>query len=233
MSSNLPNHIAIIMDGNGRWAKLRNKSRSFGHLEGLKTAKRIISKLSEFGISYVTLYVFSTENWKRPPKEVSYLMSLITSYIKKEYSFYDEYDLKVTFTGDISGLPPEVSDAMRETEEYTSHKKGTTVNLAVNYGGRDELLRAFNRYIETQPDKVIPIDHESLSSYLDHPEIPDPDLVIRSAGEQRLSNFLIWEAAYSELYFSDKLWPDWTGDDVELAIAAYQDRTRKFGGIVS
>lgn len=225
--SYLPGHIAIIMDGNGRWARKQGKPRSFGHLEGLKTAKRIISLISELQIPYVTLYVFSTENWKRPPKEVSYLMGLITSYIKKEYPFYEEHDLRVTFTGSLDELPEEVRKALKETQKDTSGHGGTTVNLAVNYGGRDELVRAFARMQEAQ----IPVSAEAISAHLDHPEIPDPDLVVRSAGEMRISNFLLWEAAYAELHFSDTLWPDWDAKDLHEALDAFANRTRKFGGV--
>ncbi len=229
MDGRLPNHIAIIMDGNGRWAKQRNRPRSFGHLEGLKTAKRIISHVSGLGIPFVTLYVFSTENWKRPLQEVSYLMGLITSYLKKEYQFYDEHDIRVTFSGDTTELPEEVAAALKETEDYTSGHGGTTVNLAINYGGRDELVRAVN----SLPLKDGRITADDIASALDHPEIPDPDLVIRTAGERRLSNFLIWEAAYAELYFSPVLWPDWTAAELDTALGDYAERTRRFGGIVS
>ncbi len=233
MDQHLPKHIAIIMDGNGRWAKKRNKPRSFGHLEGLKTAKRIIAYLSQLQVPFVTLYVFSTENWRRPLQEVNYLMGLVLTYIKNEFSFYDTHNLKVTFTGDIHQLPVNVQQALKETAEYTKTNSGTTVNLAINYGGRDEIIRAVNALIADNGSLERPLTIEDISQHLDHPDFPDPDLIVRSAGEKRLSNFLLWQSAYSEFYFNDTLWPDWTKKDVDAALDAYQQRTRKFGGITT
>ncbi len=232
MNQQRPGHIAIIMDGNGRWARQRNRPRSFGHLEGLKTAKRTIAYLSELHIPYVTLYVFSTENWKRPKQEINYLMGLVTSYIHKEFPFYDAHDLRITFSGNMDELSEEVRTALQEAEAYTRDHDGTTVNLAINYGGRDELVRAVNRYLGSAGYRsTVPVTADDISSCLDHPEIPDPDLVIRSAGDSRLSNFLIWESAYAELYFSDTLWPDWDRSHIDEALAAFERRTRKFGGV--
>ncbi len=231
MEHALPKHIAIIMDGNGRWAKERNRPRSFGHSEGLKAAKRVIAYIAELHIPYVTLYVFSTENWKRPLKEINFLMSLISAHLKKEYTFYDRHNIQVIFSGDITKLPQEVQKSLIETAEHTREHSGTTVNLAINYGGRDELVRAVNSMIESRKSICTPVNADDIASYLDQPDIPDPDLVIRSAGEKRLSNFLVWESAYAELFFSDTLWPDWKDEQIDAALEAFDKRTRKYGGV--
>ncbi len=224
----IPTHIGIIMDGNGRWAKRRGKSRTEGHLEGVKTAKKIVKKAVEIGIKYLSLYTFSTENWKRAEEEVSFLMSLIKRYLKREYDFYRENKIRVVHSGNLRDLPDDIADEIRRVVEDTASFDGLTVNLAINYGGRDEIVRAVRRLMrESSPE----VTEETIKNCLDHPEIPDPDLIIRTGGELRLSNFLLWESAYSELYFSNKLWPDWCGDDLEEAIIDYQGRERRFGGV--
>lgn len=234
MDRTLPTHIAIIMDGNGRWATAKGRPRSFGHLEGLKAAKRVIKALSDRSIPYVTLFAFSTENWKRPPEEVSYLMDLVSSYLVKELPFYKAHDIRVSFTGELHQLPQKVQDSLNKSVELTREHKGTMVTLAINYGGRDEIVRAVNSILsDSQRDQGQLITTEEISAALDHPEIPDPDLVIRTAGEMRLSNFLIWQAAYAEYHFSQTLWPDFDEQDIDCALNEYARRVRKFGGLAT
>lgn len=227
----MPKHIAFIMDGNGRWATAKNKPRSFGHNEGLNAAKRIVKAASDLKISYVTLYVFSTENWKRTQDEVSFLMNLIGRHLKKEMDFYKKNYIRVVHSGDLSALPPSVQQEIIDVKDATKEFKNTTVNLSINYGGRDEIVRSVNKVITNKLCKEQEITINDISSNLDNPDIPDPDLIIRSAGEKRLSNFLLWQSAYSEFFFSNKLWPDWDKIDLEEAILDYQKRKRKFGGI--
>ncbi len=224
----LPCHIAIIMDGNGRWAQQRGKHRHQGHLEGLKAAKRVVGAASEVGIKYLTLYTFSTENWKRAESEISYLMFLVKSHLKKEYNFYRKNKIRVVHSGDLRRLPEDVIKEIRKVADDTSGFDGLTLNLAINYGGRDEIIRALNKLL-SEKTASLSISEEDVRKHLDHPELPDPDLIIRTGGEYRLSNFLLWELAYSELYFSSKLWPDWAGDDLIEAIKEFQRRERRFG----
>ncbi len=225
----LPRHVGIIMDGNGRWATARGKPRSEGHLEGVKAAKRIVAAASEAGLSFLSLYTFSTENWTRAEEEVSYLMFLVRSYLRKEYDFYRSNRIRIVHSGDLERLPrdiaQEISDVTRDTAGFT----GLTVNLSINYGGRDEILRAFRRHAEEGRGE--PLTEEVFRRYLDRPELPDPDLIIRTANERRLSNFLLWESAYAELYFSPKPWPDWDRADLLEALVDYAGRSRKFGGV--
>ena len=228
----IPAHVGIIMDGNGRWATQRNLQRTSGHREGLKTAKRIVKAASEIGIKYITLYVFSTENWQRAAGEVSFLMRLIRTHLKKEYEFYRKNFIRVVHSGNIIGLPLDVQREIRTVTEATSHFTGLTVNLAINYGGRDEIVRAFNRLLEGRLNAGGGLDSVTsadVAANLDCPELPETDLIIRTGGEKRTSNFLIWESAYAELYFSGKLWPDWDRDDLIEAIRDYAARDRRFG----
>ena len=229
----IPVHVGIIMDGNGRWAQERKSIRSSGHREGLKAAKRIVRAASELGLKYITLYTFSTENWKRTEDEVGFLMRLIGQNLKKEYDFYRENRIRVVHSGDLEMLPPivkkEISDVMNDTAQFD----GLVMNLAINYGGRDEIVRSVNRWLAEADRRNLPdasFSENDIRNYLDRPEIPDPDLIIRTGGEKRLSNFLLWESAYSEYYFSNKLWPDWTRDDLSEAIHDFQSRNRKYGG---
>jgi undecaprenyl diphosphate synthase len=226
--TNLPRHVGIIMDGNGRWAKARGKPRTEGHLEGVKAAKRVVAAAAEEGLAFLSLYTFSTENWARAESEVSYLMFLVRSYLKKEYDFYRENGIRIVHSGDMARLPKDIAREIEEVTRDTAGYRGLTVNLSINYGGRDEIIRAFNKVISS--GAVGPLTEDSFRGYLDQPELPDPDLIIRSANERRLSNFLLWESAYAELYFSPKLWPDWTGDDLREAFAEYGRRSRTFGG---
>ncbi|HUW70757.1 MAG TPA: polyprenyl diphosphate synthase [bacterium] len=224
-SRSIPAHVAIFMDGNGRWAKARGMPRTEGHREGLKAAKRIVLAARNLGIGYLTLYTFSTENWKRAQEEVRFLMGLVSTYLCSEFDFYREQGVRVVHSGDIDGLPADVQDAIRQVMADTAGFSGITVNLAINYGGRDEIIRAIKR---------LPADHSGLTEaqfreHFDVPEMPDPDLIIRAGGELRLSNFLIWQAAYSELYFSDVLWPDWSAEHLDGAVNEYARRERRYG----
>jgi undecaprenyl diphosphate synthase len=216
------------MDGNGRWARRRNLPRTQGHLEGLKTAKRIVKAASDRGISYLTLYVFSTENWKRTAEEVAFIMGLVKTYLRGELDFFRENRIRIRHAGDPGGLPPEIAGEIRKVLEDTREFPGLSVILALNYGGRDEIVRAVRRLVRGGGEGIT---EEALGAYLDNPDVPDPDLIIRTAGEFRTSNFLLWESAYTEYHISDKLWPDWTEGDLERAIGDFQDRERKFGGI--
>ena len=230
----LPVHVGIIMDGNGRWARNRNKSRRYGHREGLKAAKRVVRAASDIGLKNLSLYVFSTENWRRAESEVSYLMLLIRTHLKKELAFYRENGIKVIHSGDAEGLPREISQEIQNAMRDTATYQGLTVNLAINYGGRDEIVRAIKRWLKEegkngQSVRNLRFEESNIGRFLDHPELPDPDLIIRTSGEMRTSNFLLWESTYSELYFSPKLWPDWTGEDLLEAISCYQKRERRFG----
>lgn len=224
--SNIPKHIGIIMDGNGRWATQRGLARTQGHLEGVKTTKNIVQSASDLGIKYLSLYVFSTENWRRTQEEVGFLMNLITKHLRDEYNFYKENKIRVVHSGDLTGLPDPVQKEIWGVEQDTScFKDGLTVNLLINYGGRNEIIRAASRLIE----KNEKISEEALSHALDQSEFPDLDLIIRTAGEQRLSNFMIWQASYAEYYFIDKLWPDFTREDLVQAMTNYAQRHRRFG----
>ncbi len=227
---NLPVHIGIIMDGNGRWATRRSQPRSQGHVAGLNAAKRIVKAAADRGIRYLTLYVFSTENWKRAAEEVGFLMGLINRYLLAEYAFYRENDVRLRHAGDVSGLPAEIASGLSKAIADTADNKGITVTLAINYGGRDEIVRAARKLIADGVDADA-LDEMSLSARMDNPDIPDPDLVIRTASEMRTSNFLLWEAAYAEYYFSDTLWPDWEASDLERALSDFSKRDRRYGGV--
>ncbi len=224
----LPCHVGIIMDGNGRWATERKRPRSEGHLEGLEAAKRVVKAAASLGLRYLSLYTFSTENWARAREEVSYLMFLIRSHLKKEYDFYRRNRIRIVHSGDLARLPPEVAAEVRSAVEDTARFGGLTVNLAINYGGRSEIMRAFHRALERGDDDGL--TEERFRAFLDRPEMPDPDLIIRTGNERRLSNFLLWESAYAELYFSPKLWPDWRAEDLVEALTDYARRSRRFGG---
>ena len=226
----IPSHIGIIMDGNGRWANARGLPRTSGHKEGLEVAKRIVAHASDSGVSSVSLFAFSTENWSRAEEEVSYLMGLIKTHLRKQYDFYRERGLKVTHSGDLDRLPAGVRKEILLVEEDTRDFKGMRVNLLINYGGRNEIIRAFKHYMQEggDPEKL---DESSFSRHLDHPGISNLDLLIRTGGELRISNFLIWQAAYAELFFSDVFWPDWTSAHLDDAFRQYSKRQRRFGGV--
>jgi undecaprenyl diphosphate synthase len=221
------------MDGNGRWAQSRGQSRPQGHLEGLKAAKRIVKAASDRGIPYLTLYTFSTENWKRDVEEVSFIMALVRRYLRAELDFYRENGIRIRHAGDPSRLPQDIAEELQRACEDTRDFKGTQVVLALNYGGRDEIVRAANRALAGAPfaDGGARFTEALIRSCLDNPDVPDPDLIIRTAGEFRISNFLLWEAAYAEYYISDKFWPDFSDGDLETALDRYAARDRRYGGL--
>ena len=229
-TSTLPIHIGIIMDGNGRWAKLRNLPRTKGHREGLNVAKQIVKAASDLGIKFVTLYTFSTENWKRTQEEVGYLMTLIKKHLSSEFNFYKENKIRIEHIGDITALPMDVQTEIKNAKNDTKDFTGTTVLLAINYGGKDEIIRGIKK-LAAQKKEFSSITEQDLSLALDTKNIPDVDLLIRTGGELRLSNFLLWQAAYAELIFTDTLWPDYTKEEFIKNIQTFQHRTRRFGGI--
>ena len=218
------------MDGNGRWAKNRKLPRTNGHTEGLKVAKKIARAAADLGLKYVTLYVFSTENWKRTQQEVGFLMNLIHTHLCQELQFYKEHQIRVRLLGDITGLGKEVQQDILQAQEDTKNFTGLTLSLAINYGGRDEIVRGIKKMCS---GGVLPQDitEETVSRHFDIPELPDADLLIRTGGEKRLSNFLLWHSAYAELVFSDTLWPDYTEEEFLGAIREFQKRTRRFGAV--
>lgn len=231
----LPKHIGIIMDGNGRWAKKRGLPRTFGHREGAKVFRKIVEYCGEIGLEYLTVYAFSTENWSRPKDEVDSIMKLLEQYIDDAFQHQDENQkFQTKFIGDISALSPVLQEKIRRIEEVVSNKNGLMVNIALNYGGRDEIVRAVKQVAYQVQTGALPLekmDQKTFSQYLYTAGQPDPDLIIRPSGEERLSNFLIWQAAYSEFVFMDILWPDFTPRDLERAIVEYQQRDRRFGGV--
>jgi len=233
----IPRHVGIIMDGNGRWANRRGMIRTQGHLEGLKAAKRIVKAASDMGIQYITLYAFSTENWKRAADEVGFIMGLVKQYLRNEIAFYRENHIRIRHAGDAAGLPADIAKELESAALDTGDFDGMQVILAINYGGRDELVRAVKRLAAKGQlaggQDMTAISEKDIAACLDNPDVPDPDLIIRSAGEYRTSNFLLWEAAYAELYVSEKLWPDWTGDDLAKAVDEYRNRERRFGGVIT
>ncbi len=228
----LPVHVAIIMDGNGRWAAKRNLPRIAGHRAGIETVRRIVRLAGELDIRYLTLYTFSSENWNRPPSEVKGLMELLAETLKRELPELNRNGVRIGTIGDISLLPPKSSKALTEAISVTSANTGVTLILALNYGGRDEILRAVKAIIGDvqkggiNPDEISPA---MIESYLDTCGIPDPDLLIRTSGEHRLSNFLLWQLAYTELWITDVTWPDFTENDFCDALVSYAQRERRFG----
>jgi len=232
--SRLPSHIAIIMDGNGRWAKERNLPRAFGHRAGVETIREIVRTSSEIGIKVLTLYAFSTENWRRPADEVNSLMNLLVEYLRMEVAELHEKNVKVTSIGDISKLPSLCQDELHKAYRKTSRNTGLTLNLALNYGGRVEIINAVRKICELVKNDKITINEVNetiISNNLWTSGLPDPDLIIRPSGELRLSNFLLWQCAYSEFWFSDINWPDFKKEHLFKAIVDYQMRDRRFGGV--
>ena len=230
----LPLHIALIMDGNGRWAKSHNRPRDFGHQQGAKTLEEVSLYADKIGISYMTVYAFSTENWNRPKDEVKGLMNLLRRYLKRNIKDAKKDNLKIHVIGDRLGLPDDIQKLIEELEETTKDKKGMNLNIALNYGGRDEILRGLKNLLKDMEKKEInssDINEDFFANYLDTRNTPDPDLVIRTSGEQRLSNFLTWQSAYSEFYFTDCLWPDFNEKEFDKALEAYKNRDRRFGKI--
>ena len=230
----LPRHIAIIMDGNGRWAKRRGLPRRLGHSAGAENFRTIATYCKDIGIDYLTVYAFSTENWKRPAEEVSAIMGLLKKYLLEAIGQMERDRVKMEFFGDLSPLAPELRELCERTREISRHYEGCQVNICLNYGGRDELVRAARAFAQDcAGGKADPnhLSEEQFRGYLFSRDIPDPDLVIRPSGELRLSNFLLWQSAYSEFYFTDVLWPDFSKEELHRAIASYQSRNRRFGGV--
>lgn len=230
----VPEHVAIILDGNGRWAKKRMMPRNYGHAQGSKTVEQICEDAWNLGIKYLTVYAFSTENWKRPEKEVNALMKLLRSYLKDCIKRMTKNNMRVRVIGDKTGLSDDIRQAIEELEQVSSVNTGLNFTIAINYGSRDEMRRAMVRMAgDVELGKVASADitEELFNSYLDTWDIPDPDLLIRTSGEQRLSNFLLWQLAYTEFLFMDVLWPDFNRNELVRAIRQYNGRERRFGGI--
>lgn len=226
-----PLHIGIIMDGNGRWAQKRGLARTAGHKEGLETAKKIVKACANAGIKYVTLYTFSTENWKRAQEEVGYLMGLIKGHLRAEFEFYKANGIRIEHLGDLQGLPEDVQTEIINAKEETKNFTGLTVVLAINYGGRDEIIRSVKKLLKDHISSES-ITEKSISDNFDIPELPDVDFLIRTGGEKRLSNFLLWHSAYAELCFTDTLWPDYTEDELIENLKEFYKRTRRFGDVL-
>ncbi len=231
---NVPQHIAIILDGNGRWAKKKGMPRNYGHMEGAKTVERICEDAYNLGVKYLTVYAFSTENWKRPQSEVDALMNLLRSYMKNCLKRAEKNNMRVRVIGDKTALAPDLQERIAELEEATKDYDGLCFQIALNYGSRDEMIRSMRQLCQDCMDGKVDvngIDEAVFEQYLDTADIPDPDLMIRTSGEQRLSNYLLWQLAYSEFYFTDVLWPDFSKEDLEKAIEYYNKRDRRFGGV--
>ena len=232
----IPNHVAIILDGNGRWAKSKGMPRNYGHTVGAKNVETVCRAADELGIKYLTLYAFSTENWNRPQNEVNALMKLLEGYLKNCIKTADKNNMRVRVIGEITRLSNAFQQRIHELETASASNTGLNLTIAINYGSRDEMLRAVRHMVEDAREGKLEtkdIDENVFSSYLDTRELPDPDLLIRTSGEQRLSNYLLWQLAYSEFYFTDVPWPDFHKKELELAIEAYNKRDRRFGGLTS
>lgn len=227
MKIQVPNHIAIIMDGNGRWAKKRGLPRTFGHKEGAAALRKIITHAAQIGVKYLTVYAFSTENWKRSQEEVSALMFLFKSYIKNEEKNIMKNNIRFMVSGRSENVSPTLLKAIRELEEKSKDNSGLTFNIAFNYGGRAEIIDAVNKILKSGKEEI---SEEEFGKYL-YNDLPDPELLIRTSGEMRISNFLLWQIAYSELYITDTLWPDFNEAELDKAIENFNNRDRRFGGV--
>lgn len=230
----IPRHVAIILDGNGRWAKKKGMPRNYGHVQGSKTVEKICEEAYRMGIQYLTVYAFSTENWKRPKDEVDALMGLLRNYMKTCLKTAEKNRMRVRVIGDLTGLDADIRQRILELEEASKGNDGLCFQIAINYGGRDEMVRAMRRMAADQAQgrlKAQEITEERFASYLDTAGIPDPDLLIRTSGELRLSNFLLWQLAYTEFYVTDVLWPDFSKEELEKAIVQYNMRDRRYGGV--
>jgi undecaprenyl diphosphate synthase len=230
----VPRHVAIILDGNGRWAQKRGLPRTAGHAAGSENFRRIATYCRDIGMDYLTVYAFSTENWKRSEEEVSAIMALLKKYLLEALEKMEKDRIRLNFFGDLSRIAPELQELANRTLETSTHYQGFQANVCLNYGGRDEIVRAAKRFAaacvagERKPEEL---DEALFSDFLDSAGIPDPDLIIRPSGEIRVSNFLLWQSAYSEYYFTDVLWPDFDEHELNKALAAYQKRNRRFGGV--
>jgi undecaprenyl diphosphate synthase len=225
----IPRHIAIIMDGNGRWAKQRFLPRMAGHKRGVEALRNIVRACSERGVGYLTLFAFSSENWRRPPEEVSFLMRLFVMALEQEVGKLHENGVRFRVIGDLSRFEPKLATLIREAEQLTRGNDGLTLTVAANYGGRWDILQATNRMLRERPELAAGFGESDLAPYLALGHAPEPDLFIRTGGEQRISNFVLWQLAYTELYFTETLWPDFDAAALERAIVSYQQRERRFG----
>ena len=231
---NIPQHVAIILDGNGRWAKEKGMPRNYGHAQGSKNVEKICEEAWRMGIKYLTVYAFSTENWNRPKEEVNALMKLLRNYMKTCLKTAAKNDMKVRVIGDITKLDEDIQKRILELEEATKNNGGLNFQIAINYGSRDEITRAVRTLAEdVKEGKLMPeeVNEACIERYLDTHDIPDPDLLIRTSGEQRLSNYLLWQLAYTEFYFTDVPWPDFSKQELEKAIEQYNRRDRRYGGV--
>ena len=231
---NIPQHVAIILDGNGRWAKAKGMPRNYGHVQGAKNVEKICEEAWRMGIKYLTVYAFSTENWSRPENEVAALMKLLRNYMKTCLKTAAKNDMKIRVIGDIEPLDDDIKSRIRELEAATTDNGGLNFTIALNYGSRDELTRAAQKMAKDCAEgkiKAEEIDESVFETYLDTHGIPDPDMMIRTSGEQRLSNYLLWQLAYSEFYFTDVPWPDFTKEELVKAIEEYNHRHRRFGKV--
>lgn len=231
---NVPQHIAIILDGNGRWAKQHGMPRNFGHTQGAKNVETICREAWNLGVKYLTVYAFSTENWSRPKEEVDALMKLLRNYMKNCIKTAEKNHMRVRIIGDKSKLDADIQESIAKLEEASKNQDGLNFQIAINYGSRDEMLRSMQKMLEEyreNPFSIEELDEKKFESYLDTADIPDPDLMIRTSGEQRISNYLLWQLAYTELYFTDVPWPDFTKKELVKAIEDYNNRDRRYGGI--
>ena len=230
----IPQHVAIILDGNGRCAKKRMLPRNMGHVQGAKTVEQIIEDAHDLGIKYLTVYAFSTENWKRPKDEVDALMKLLKDYLKNCIKRANKNNMRVRVIGDKTGLEPSIQEKIQELEEISSQNTGINFTIAINYGSRDEMIRAMRKLMtDCKNGDILPdeISEDVFAHYLDTSDLPDPDLLIRTSGEVRLSNYLLWQLAYTEFYFTDVLWPDFNKEELVKAIEYYNGRDRRFGAV--
>lgn len=229
----VPNHIAIMLDGNGRWAKKRGMPRSFGHVKGCENLEDICEVAKELGVKYLTVYAFSTENWKRSKEEVDGLMKLFRNYLKKCIKISQKNNMRVKVIGDITAFDLDIQESIEKLEDFSKDFTDLHFQIALNYGSRDEITRAVNRMLEDQKAGKLetPVSEDTISGYLDTAGIPDPDLMIRTSGELRLSNYLLWQLAYSEFYFTDVPWPDFKKEELVKAIEKYNERDRRYGGV--
>ena len=230
---NVPNHIAIILDGNGRWAKERGMPRTYGHVKGCANLENICYDIKDLGVKYLTVYAFSTENWKRSKEEVDGLMKLFRNYLKKCIKISQKNNMRVKVIGDITAFDSDIQESIKKLEDFSKDFTDLHFQIALNYGSRDEITRAVNRMLEDQKAGKLetPVSEDTISEYLDTAGLPDPDLMIRTSGELRLSNYLLWQLAYSEFYFTDVPWPDFKKDELVKAIEKYNERDRRYGGV--
>ncbi|WP_163536826.1 isoprenyl transferase [Gracilibacillus sp. YIM 98692] len=230
----IPNHVAIIMDGNGRWAQKRGLPRVAGHKEGMDNIKKVVRKANQFGIEVLTIYAFSTENWKRPTDEIEYLLKLPIDFLQHYLPELMDRNVKIQTIGEVNALPQRTKDAIKRAVDQTTHNTGLVLNIAINYGSRHEMIHSVKQICQGVIDGAYSVDdinEDMLNDYLFTADLGDPDLIIRTSGELRLSNFLLWQAAYSELWFTDILWPDFDGEQFEKAIYDFQRRKRRYGGV--